>query len=71
MLNLAAQVGSYDMIKFLLDKGCDINTTNNYGNTPLHYTIGFEYVLCTDFLIRMGAKEKIKNFRGHKAWEGP
>ena len=57
-------------MKLLLEKGADVNTTNNQGNTPMHYTNAYGFIKCTDQLLKYGANEKIKNSKGLKPWEG-
>lgn len=38
-LHVAAENGSYDSAKVLLDAGADINTRNSVGETPLHWCV--------------------------------
>lgn len=43
ILSISAQVGSLETLKFLIEQGAEVNTTNDLGNTPLHYSIGYGY----------------------------
>jgi ankyrin repeat protein len=37
LLLLVCQFAAYDLLPTLLNKGCDVNASNNVGATPLHY----------------------------------
>ena len=39
LLSIAAQFGCYEICNLLIKEGANVNTQNNQGNTPLHYTI--------------------------------
>jgi hypothetical protein len=49
------------MIEFLLDKGADINGTNDSGSTPLHTAAWQGNVAIAELLIAGGAKVNAKN----------
>ncbi|PSN32377.1 hypothetical protein C0J52_24900 [Blattella germanica] len=51
MLHLAARHGQKALIKFLLDKGADINATDTCKQTPLIYAIQYEQIEAAEFLI--------------------
>jgi len=54
-LHQAAKQGFVHIIKFLLDKGADINKGNKNGNTPLHYAIGYNQLETVKFLAKHDA----------------
>ena len=37
VLSIAVQKGHAGLVKYLIARGADVNTHNNYGTTPLHY----------------------------------
>lgn len=39
ILQYAAEFGHYNIAKFLIDRGANVNHINSYGETPLHYAI--------------------------------
>ena len=54
-LHYAAQSGSVDIIKLLLDTGISVNLTDKDGSTPLHVSAEFGHVEATKFLVERGA----------------
>ena len=53
----------------MLQKGCDPNLQNNYGNTALHYAISHKFFNLSNLLIKYNAMENIRNSLGYTPWE--
>jgi len=49
-----------DIVKMLIAKGADINTTNGWGETALHYAVVCRYYDTTRMLLDSGADSKAK-----------
>ena len=49
---------------FLVDQGCDMDTRDNVGDTPLHHAARYGCVACITDLCHMGARIDIRNNRG-------
>ncbi|MEI0697331.1 ankyrin repeat domain-containing protein [Brachyspira intermedia] len=45
-----------EKVKFLIDKGADVNIKNRYGNTPLNTASGFGYFEIVKYLIEHNAE---------------
>ncbi len=63
-LIVAASKGQTDLVKFLIEKGADINRANDFGNTSLHYAAwasDFEAFKC---LFDKGANINVVNSQG-------
>eukprot|EP00347_Sterkiella_histriomuscorum_P004252 403361163 len=60
-LNLAAQQGEEKIVKYLVSKLVDLNTTNKQGNTPQHYARMNKNSDIEEFLKQSGSNAKIKN----------
>lgn len=56
-LHVAVMRDDIDVIRFLLDKGADINAKNNKGETPLVCAIKCNSMNAAEVLIKNGAKE--------------
>lgn len=54
-------------VAWLLDHGAEINTTNDFGNTPLSEAASLGYCKLCDFLIHNGADPKIRTSQGDTA----
>lgn len=52
----------------LIKNGANVNSTNNQGNTPLHYAVAYNLSNLTDLLVESGANENIKNKKKRTAW---
>lgn len=67
----AAWEGELEIARYLIDKGADVNYSNQDKETPLHQAIGREQVDLVRFLIEKGAKVNVADVRGftplHKA----
>ena len=60
----ACQNGDMEKIKFLIEKGADIEAKNNYGNTPLILTSRYGHIEVVKFLIEKGADIEAKDNYG-------
>lgn len=62
-LNIAAEVGNYEMLVFLADHGADINHITEHGYTPIYSAIQHGHRECVEFLFDRGC---FLNTRGHQ-----
>ncbi len=69
LLTLSVKFHSYEIFKFLIEKGANINTQNIYLNTPLHYAFASKLYKYIDLLISKGANENLKNIYGQTCFE--
>ncbi len=69
LLNLSVQFKDYPISEFLINQGANVNTQNNYLNTPLHYAYINKYFDFIDLLLKNGADEHINNIYGQKYLE--
>ena len=69
LLNLSVQFKDYPISEFLINQGANVNTQNNYLNTPLHYAYVNKYFDFIDLLLKNGADEYINNIYGQKYLE--
>jgi ankyrin repeat protein len=70
VLHLAAESGSVDIMKLLLDKGMSVNLTNTDECTPLHISAQFGNLGATKFLVERGAALNYTNMmvKHHSCW---
>jgi ankyrin repeat protein len=54
-IHVAAHCGILAKVKSLIEEGCDINTKDSSGKTPLHYAVEGEQKDVVEFLITNGA----------------
>jgi|GEM_PF-3408477 len=57
----AVSSGSLDTVKLVLDRGCNVNTMDRYGRTPLFYAPGMEIA---GLLIASGASLDVRDSEG-------
>ena len=67
LLYLAARNGYYDLTKYLIEKGINVNETQNGGSTPLHGASFYGQQLIVQLLIDHGALTNIRNNYGNLA----
>jgi 7,8-dihydropterin-6-yl-methyl-4-(beta-D-ribofuranosyl)aminobenzene 5'-phosphate synthase len=63
-LHVAAQAGQLEVVKFLFEKGADLNSKDMYGMTPLHAGVESEKSDVLGFLVARGAAINGKNLWG-------
>jgi pectate lyase len=63
-IHVAARCGILTKVKSLIKEGCDINTKDSSGKTPLHYAVEGEQKDVVEFLITNGADINIQSGRG-------
>jgi len=56
-----------DQVKFLVERGVDINATDGYGHTPLMIAAGYGRLKTVKYLIEHGADLHAKNPKGYDA----
>ncbi|KAJ8954917.1 hypothetical protein NQ318_016857 [Aromia moschata] len=49
----AAARNKVNILKFILEKGGDLNNQDNAGNTPLHIAVEYESLDAVDYLLQM------------------
>lgn len=60
----AAMLGNYNALNFLLEEGIFVDTTDAFGNTPLHYSCAHNKEKEMDLLLAYGADIKKRNLNG-------
>jgi len=60
----AARGHRVDCVKKLVAAGVDVNATNEFGNTPLHYAAAQNQVAMAAALIEAGANPNVSNNNG-------
>ncbi|XP_043964694.1 myotrophin isoform X3 [Gambusia affinis] len=68
-LHYAADFGQLDVIKYLLDKGADVNATDKHGLTPLMNACFEDHKECAKILLEKGADKHIKSSQGISAFD--
>ena len=63
-LHFAAESGSVELIRFLLDKGAAVNALNTADETPLHYAAGWCHVEAVKLLLERKADVTIATNEG-------
>lgn len=62
MLHVAVQRGRYEaVVRLLKNQRVNPNSSNEHGNTPLHYACFFNYKKIAELLVRTGANVTILN----------
>jgi ankyrin repeat protein len=61
LLIIAARDDIRESVELMLGAGADINTVDQYGNTPLMYAAGFGHEKVVRFLVQHGAKVNVVN----------
>lgn len=67
VLHYLAVENKIDEVSWLLRKGADINTTNEFGNTPLSEASSLGYYELCKFLLQNGADPTLKTPEGDTA----
>lgn len=67
VLHFLAVENKIHEVSWLLSKGAEINTMNEFGNTPLSEASGLGYYELCKFLLQKGADPKLKTPEGDTA----
>ena len=67
LLKYSSNKASLEKVRELIKKGANVNCKNNYGNTPLIYSIKYSFTSCSKLLIEYGADVNIVNNYGETA----
>ncbi|XP_055310888.1 26S proteasome non-ATPase regulatory subunit 10-like [Sitodiplosis mosellana] len=67
-LHIAAENGNLADVKKLIEKGADVNATNDFGRTPLHLAAMKGHKVIIDQLLKAGANPKHKDSYGKTAF---
>lgn len=67
LLHRVSLYGRLDMVKFLVQKGSDVNAVNNDGETALHYASFHNRLDVAKFLVEAGADVNAVNSDGETA----
>ena len=68
-LIFAVECGFIDFVKWLVQKGANIDAQNLKGNTALHLAMIFQNFDIIDYLLRNGANERLLNDQNLTPWE--
>jgi len=63
-LHVAAIWGYLDIVKFLVEKGFDINAKDAWNKTPLYRAVAKDHFEIAKFLIAKGADKSVKDVYG-------
>ncbi len=66
-LHMAAERGCLDVVKFIVDSGCDVDIRSTYGNTAMMYACKDNKLEMIRMLYTLGAKLTLKNKAGQSA----
>ena len=69
LLHIAVTKKDLKLVKFLIEKGANIDLQNKYGNTPLHLAVPYGYKDIVNFLIFQGANTNIKNEKNQTVYD--
>ena len=69
LLIVAVKEDAQNLVKYLISKGIDLNYTNDFGNTAMHFAISYKNFEIADLLKKSGAREDIENYKGLIPWE--
>lgn len=58
----AVECNNADMVHFLIESGCDVNSQSYSGNTALHNACGRGQVDTVRLLLKSGADSSLKNY---------
>lgn len=64
MIILASEAGYIDIVKLLLEKGANINASDNDGWTPLLHSCADSDVKLTKLLLEKGANKNVRDWNG-------
>ncbi len=68
-LHIASRAGNFEMVKYLVAKGANINAQDLLGRTPLHHAVIKDHNDIIDLLISNGASVRIKDRFGKKPFD--
>lgn len=68
-LNFSVLCNEYDFVLFLLQRGAEVNTTNNELNTPLHNALHNRNFKIADLLLNHKANEHCLNIYKQTPWQ--
>ncbi|MCL2851308.1 MAG: ankyrin repeat domain-containing protein [Firmicutes bacterium] len=63
ILHEATRTGNFELFKYCVKSGIDLNVTNNSGDTPLHFACAEQQDKITMQLIKLGADFEKKNIK--------
>ena len=69
LLHIAAINGHYQILRFLIDKGINIEEVDLDGCTSLHYSCYWGHHLCTKILLENNARMDLKNRSGESCFD--
>jgi ankyrin repeat protein len=69
LLIFAVQCGYDIFVKYLLEKGANINAQDFELNTALHYALSHNNFNFADILLKNGANERLMNNNGLTPWQ--
>ena len=64
MIRVDGEVLALDAVKMVLERGADVNASNQSGDTALHGAAGQNYGSVATFLVQQGARLDARNKAG-------
>lgn len=67
LVHLAADLNAVECLKFLIEKGAEVNVLDAHGNSPLMLAVNYNHEECIDILLQAGADP---NLAGEQVFTG-
>jgi ankyrin repeat protein len=68
LLIMAVKSNCIEIVEYLLLKEANINLSDRFSNTPLHYALKYKHFKIANLLISKKPDERAINFKGFTPW---
>jgi len=68
LLHHMVRCGSFECVKYLIEKGANVDALDKYGDTPLHDAAYFAHYDIVKYLLESGADNQRLNNYGRTVW---